>query len=119
MRLIVLGSEEIAVPMSYTEDAVVEGEASKIGRDPRSMTIDELNALGHMGGSILRAVRQNCIDCCGGMKAEVRRCRIVKCPMWTYRMGKNPFLKRRMSEAAKKVLADRMASARKTINRKR
>lgn len=34
-----------------------------------------------------KAVREKCIDCCGGNRAEVRRCPSVNCPLWRYRMG--------------------------------
>lgn len=35
-----------------------------------------------------QAIRQKCIECSGGVKAEVRRCGVVDCPLWVYRMGK-------------------------------
>ena len=33
------------------------------------------------------AVREKCIDCCGGVRAEVRKCPATKCPLWPFRMG--------------------------------
>ncbi len=36
-----------------------------------------------------KAIRAKCLDCCGGNRAEVRRCHIRDCPLWWYRMG-NP-----------------------------
>lgn len=38
----------------------------------------------------VKAIRANCIDCSGGNRAEVRRCNIVTCPLWPYRMGMRP-----------------------------
>jgi len=35
-----------------------------------------------------QAIRMKCIDCCGGLLAEVRKCPVTDCPLWTYRMGK-------------------------------
>ena len=35
-----------------------------------------------------KAIRLKCIDCCGGNMAEVRKCDIISCPLWRYRMGK-------------------------------
>ena len=35
-----------------------------------------------------QAIRAKCLDCCGGQKAEVRRCHIRDCPLWPYRMGR-------------------------------
>ena len=34
-----------------------------------------------------RAVREKCIDCSGGNRAEVRRCPAAACPLWAFRMG--------------------------------
>jgi hypothetical protein len=34
-----------------------------------------------------KAIRQNCIDCSGGSKFEVRHCVVNDCPLWPYRMG--------------------------------
>jgi hypothetical protein len=41
--------------------------------------------------SPLRAIRANCIDCMGGQRSLVRDCGLRGCPLWPYRMGKNPF----------------------------
>lgn len=35
-----------------------------------------------------KAIRQKCIDCCGGVHKEVKDCQIKDCPLWRYRMGK-------------------------------
>lgn len=35
-----------------------------------------------------RAIRLKCRDCCCGSAAEVRRCEIYDCALWTYRMGR-------------------------------
>jgi hypothetical protein len=35
-------------------------------------------------------MREKCIDCCGGNKAEVARCEIQSCALWPFRMGRNP-----------------------------
>jgi hypothetical protein len=40
--------------------------------------------------SPLRSIREKCIDCCGGNKAEVARCQIQACALWPFRMGRNP-----------------------------
>jgi len=51
----------------------------------------------------LKAIRQKCIDCSGGNRSEIRNCiyyegnpeGVEPCPLWIYRMGKNPYLKGR------------------------
>ena len=40
--------------------------------------------------SPLKAIRQNCIDCSGGCKKEVRLCVIPDCPLYPFRFGTNP-----------------------------
>lgn len=35
-----------------------------------------------------QAIREKCIDCCGGFVREVRRCTAYTCPLWRWRMGR-------------------------------
>jgi len=84
-----------------------------IGRDPRQMSAADLEAAGHRKEPLLRLIRRNCIDCAGGSEAEVRRCSLIRCPFWPYRMSTNPFAaERELSEAQRTALAT-AAAARK------
>jgi hypothetical protein len=38
----------------------------------------------------LRAIRAKCLECSGGSVPEVRLCGMQDCPLWPYRMGRNP-----------------------------
>lgn len=38
----------------------------------------------------LKAIRRKCIDCSGFQPSEVRNCEIPECPLFPYRLGKNP-----------------------------
>ena len=69
-------------------------EGNKVGRDPRKMSLADLAACGHEPAPILRIVRQKCLDCCGGLPSEVRRCTAIACPLWAIRMSSNPFRSR-------------------------
>jgi hypothetical protein len=40
--------------------------------------------------SPLKAIRQHCIDCSGGSRAEVRNCSITDCSLHAFRFGYNP-----------------------------
>jgi len=40
---------------------------------------------------VLKVIQAKCVDCCGGEKMEVKLCTAKGCPLWPYRMGKNPF----------------------------
>ena len=83
-----------------------------IGRDPRRLTAAQLEALGHSKQPLLRVIRTNCIECCAGNEAEVRRCGMRWCPFWPYRMASNPFAAPR-SEAQLAHSRNRAAALRK------
>jgi hypothetical protein len=36
----------------------------------------------------LKAIRAKCIDCCGHQVKEVKRCPVLTCALWPYRMGR-------------------------------
>jgi len=38
----------------------------------------------------VKAIRAKCLDCCCNQVKEVRLCPVEKCPLYPYRMGKNP-----------------------------
>ena len=62
--------------------------------------------------SPLKAIRANCIDCCGGSAAEVKLCECLDCPLHSFRFGKNPHTKRTMTDEQKQAAAARLAKAR-------
>jgi hypothetical protein len=86
-----------------------DGRLRRIGRDPMSIPVDILTASGHpprRTSSVVAALRKAleldlsdmreyrdlrryCLDCAEN-SAEVRRCAIINCPFWPYRMGRNP-----------------------------
>jgi hypothetical protein len=82
----------------YLEPAIVEQLPALIGKDPRQLTLAELQGLGHEKQPLLKVIRTNCVECAGGSEAEVRRCRMHHCPFWPYRMGTNPFHKQALTE---------------------
>src|SRR5262245_27475621 len=49
----------------------------------------------HLPMPLLKVIRAKCLNCCCDQPAEVRRCAITGCPLWPYRMGRNPFAKPR------------------------
>ena len=38
----------------------------------------------------MKAIRNKCLDCCAGGYKAIRECKAENCPLWDYRMGKNP-----------------------------
>jgi len=75
-----------------------------VGRDPRQMTTEELEQLGHERISPLKALRLRCVDCCAGSPSEVRQCVSVTCPSWPFRMGRSPW-RQPISDATRERLA--------------
>lgn len=35
-----------------------------------------------------KAIRKKCLECQCGNKAEIRRCQMIDCTLWPWRMGK-------------------------------
>jgi hypothetical protein len=66
------------------------GDGELIGIDPRRIPTSDLRTLGHPE-SYPKAIRANCLDCCGGQAAEIRKCVATVCSLWPLRMGRNPF----------------------------
>ena len=51
----------------------------------------------------MKAIRQKCIECCAGSANEVKLCDIEDCALHPFRLGKNPNIKRTMSEEQKEA----------------
>lgn len=70
-------------------------DGSNAGADPRRLGRELLEHAGHSGGPLLKVIRAKCLDCCCDQPSEVARCTVSGCPLWPYRMGKNPFARPR------------------------
>ena len=63
----------------------------------------------------VKAIREKCLACCCGSTTEVKECVVEQCPLFPYRLGKNPFRqKREMTDEERKALGDRLREARKS-----
>lgn len=76
-------------------------------------TPEELTELGHEPMSALQALRLQGLDCCYFQPIEVAMCPRNKCPSWPFRLGHNPWKKRR--EPTEAQLAALSHAARKTL----
>ena len=62
----------------------------------------------------VQAIRAKCIDCCCGQVAEVKLCPAEDCPIWPFRLGKNPFrAKREMTDEQRERMRAVLDEARK------
>ena len=61
----------------------------------------------------VKAIRAKCMDCCCNQVGEVEKCPAEDCPLYPFRMGKNPFrTKREMSDEQKEHMREVLAAAR-------
>ena len=63
--------------------------------------------------SPMKAIRAKCLDCCIGQREEVKLCPAKDCPLYPFRLGKNPNRKARtFTEEQRKEAAERLKKAR-------
>ena len=102
-------SEQIA--LKPHQELRADGEVQ--GRDPRQMTPEGLAACGLTRISRGDAIRAKCLSCCCGSPSEVRRCGAVDCPLWSMRMGNDPWREaRELTDEQRKAGAERLRQAR-------
>ena len=64
--------------------------------------------------SPIKVIRAKCIDCCCGQSSEVKLCPSIKCPLYPFRMGKNPFhAKREYTDEQQATMAERLSKIRR------
>lgn len=62
----------------------------------------------------VKAIRQHCLECSGGSPSEVRNCVILDCPLYAFRLGKNPNIKSRiLSREQKDEIRKRFSKTKK------
>ena len=57
----------------------------------------------------MQAIRAKCLDCCLGSSNEVKLCPMDDCPLYAFRLGKNPNIHREYTDAQKKAMVERLA----------
>jgi hypothetical protein len=116
-KILAIGAQPTATPKQAPRAGAVYDERGYLeGRDPRTMSPDELRAMGHMPMSPIEAIRAHCLDCCGGSAPEVGKCLALRCPSWPFRMGKSPWHKPPSNEQreAMRERGRRLAKAKKS-----
>ena len=64
--------------------------------------------------SPLKAIRCFCIECMGGQVREVKDCTAPNCPLYAFRMGKNPYRSRELTDEERQAIAERLRNTKKT-----
>ena len=84
-----------------------------VGRRPSEVPSEILSRY-YAEKNPLKALRARCLDCCCGSTSEVRKCVAVGCPSWPFRMGINPFRKKRTIPVEQKyAMAERLRAGRR------
>ena len=65
-----------------------------------------------MAKNPVKAIRELCLECCCGNRAEVKSCLATRCPHYAFRFGKNHYIKRDLTDEQKSAMRDRLAEAR-------
>ena len=68
--------------------------------------------------SVLQAIKKHCrTDCCCDDMESWKECNATDCMLHPFRMGKNPFRKKReLTDKQRKAIADRLEKAREAKN---
>jgi hypothetical protein len=117
-QILEIGAQPTATPKQAPRSGAVYDDRGYLeGRDPRTMSRDELVAMGHVPRSPLQAIRAHCLDCCAGSAQEVAKCMALNCPSWDFRMGTSPWHKRPSDEQrqAMQERGRRLAKANKSL----
>jgi hypothetical protein len=117
-RILAAGAQPTPTPKQAPRlGAVYDERGSLEGRDPRTMSPDELRAMGHMPMSPAEAIRARCLDCCGGSAQEAAKCMALRCVAWPFRTGKSPWHKPPSDEQrqAMRERGRRLAKAKKSL----
>lgn len=61
-----------------------------------------------MRPTAIRSIRAFCVECIGGA-AHVEECTALKCPLYPFRMGKNPNISEESREKSKQRMLAQMA----------
>lgn len=78
--------------------------------------IDELNAAVKNGevNTYKKALEAKCLDCSAYQQSEVRECVVTTCPLYAFRLGKNPYKrKREYTDEERAAIAERLKAHRK------
>ena len=60
----------------------------------------------------MKAIRAKCLQCSNESPKEVKLCPVTDCPLYDFRSGKNPNIKREYTPEQLEEMKKRLASAR-------
>lgn len=63
----------------------------------------------------LKAIKKHCKECSNFELKEIRECPVLDCPLYPFRLGKNPYLFRKMTEEQRQGAAERLRKYREEV----
>ena len=82
-------------------------------------TEEEFNREVSENTNVLRAIKLKCLDCSSYNTNEIKECPVNLCPLYPFRLGKNPFRKRELSDEERTKLSERMKNIKRRITYER
>ncbi len=58
----------------------------------------------------LGVIREHCLYCSGQSSNEVKLCQVTKCPLYDWRFGSHPYVKRTVSESRREIARQNFAA---------
>jgi hypothetical protein len=92
-----------SVQRSQESPSVIPKKPEVLDESSRPTDLPALGQLDHKKKPILQVIRGKCLDCCCGSKKEVRLCPVTLCPLYPYRLGKNPFYAKGGGQKSSKI----------------
>ena len=65
----------------------------------------------------IKAIKNFCFECSGEQLKEVKKCTDLNCPLYPFRLGKNPYAKRNYTLEQRKAMSERMKKARESYKK--
>ena len=75
-------------------------------------SVEYYTSLGQVAKPVLKAIKEHCVECCGDDHPS--RCISYNCPLYPFRLGKNPWIKRELTDEQREQLRERFAKCRQT-----
>ena len=71
-------------------------------------TEEEFNKEVSENTNVLRAIKLKCLDCSTYTTNEIKECPVKNCPLYPFRLGKNPFRKREVTDEERQKMRERL-----------
>ena len=71
-------------------------------------TEEEFNKEVSENTNVRRAIKLKCLDCSTYNTHEIKECPVKNCPLYPFRLGKNPFRKREVTDEERQKMRERL-----------